>query len=290
MVAAALCQKWVVSICRDRKISQQRNLHTILTIRVRGTIAVGVGVAVSAVVAALAFGESGRVTQVTNREQGSSVSFVRAARVFLTATANDGPRVDRNVTALTAHVETHCPLLMAQRVEGRPVEARAKAAVLAQVEAQVLVAVTVAMRQPVRTFVRKVELLRWGDIRTTHAIYRIVRADETALTLQSRDLCADAQAALVSHSGELSSTAQRSIIELSGAFPDGSLADTTRLLPGLVNSGRREADELQQLERALRASIAPRISHGLSRLEARLGLSEVSLGSVESIPAISAGE
>jgi hypothetical protein len=252
-------------------------------------MAAGVGVAASAVVAALALGASGRATPVASGEEGSSMSFVRMARVFLTATANDGPRVDRNLVALTAHVETHCPLLITQQVAGRPVETRAKAAVLAQAEAQVQVAVTMAMRQPVRTFVREVELLRWGDVRTTHAIYGIVRADETALTLQPRDLCTDARMVLASHNGELSSVARRSIIEVAGAFPDGSLAGVVRLLPGLAGSRQSELDELQRLEDALQASITPLISHGLSRLEARLGLSGVGIGGVESVPAMPGG-
>jgi hypothetical protein len=257
--------------------------------RTRWVPAAGVGVAVSAMIVALALGASGRVTQVTSGEQGSSMSFVRAARLFLTVTANDGPRVDGNFAALTAHVGTHCPLLMTQKVAGRPIEVKAKAAVLAQAEAQALVVVTMAMRQQVRTFVREVELLRWGEIRVMHAIYGIVRSDEVALTLQPRDLCADARTVLASHNRELPITARRSIIELAGALPDGSLAGAARLLPGLANSGRREADELQRLERGLQASIAPRISHGLSGLEASLGLSGVGMGGVESVPAMPVG-
>ncbi len=217
------------------------------------------------------------------------MSFVGAARVFLMATANDGPRISRNLTALTARTKMNCPLLMAQPVEGRPVEAGERAAVLAQAEAQALVAVITAMRQPVRKFVREVGWLRWGDTRATRLIYGIVRADEAALTLQPRDLCVDARTVLASHNGELPSPVQRSIIELAGAFPDGSLASVARLLPGLADSERRGVDELQRLERVLQASIAPRINHGLSRLETSLGLSGVGIGGVESAPAMPGG-
>jgi hypothetical protein len=213
------------------------------------------------------------------------MSFVGAARVFLMATANDGPRVGRNLTALTARVEMNCPLLMAQQVEGRLAEVRAKAAVLAEAEAQALVAVTKAMRQPMRKFVLEVGRLRWGDTRATHAIYGIVRADEAALTLQPRDLCADARMVLASHNGGLSSAARRSIIEVAGIFPDGSLVGAVRLLPGLADSRRSELDELQRLEDALQVRITPLISHGLSRLEVRLGLGGVGMGGVENVPA-----
>ncbi len=252
-------------------------------------MAAGVGIAAGVAAAALALGESSYVTHVTSGEQESSMSFVRSAGVFLTATAYDGQRVGRNLAALTVHVERYCPLLMAQQVEGRPVEARAKAAVLAQAVVQALVAVTIAMRQPVRTFVREVQLLRWGDTRTMHAIYGIVRADETALTLHPSDLCADARTVLASHNGELPSSAQQSVTKVEDAFPDGSLADMARLLPGIADSGRPEADELQRLEHALQVSIAPRISRGLSRLDASLGLSGVSMGGMESVPAMPVG-